>query len=1095
MARYPRIVADANGSPFQPTGRDFLVVETCIDLDGNSHPERLVADDRTLFLSNGCPGGERRWRLDEIDGFRVQPAIGSCFVQARTGGQWIDLLRRPGGSDPQLAESLARLNALSRIGRSGEGSDPPLAAKPQTAARRNDEHRPQADANSQPRRMASQLSSLLRPFRGSVLLLLALSAAAVGVEVVPPLLQGMLVDRVLTTDAAHRPSAQLLLLLLAIVMGLLLVRLAGSVVGIWKGCVSSRVGASMTADLRNALVEKLNALPLAFHDRNQVGVLMSQVAYDTETLHTLIYHMTSGLLLQSLQLTGISAVLFYLNPKLAAITLLPMPLILAGSWYFTRYLQPRQHHYWEAVGKQASALMGMLSGMRVVKAFVQEGREIRRFRQSSRRLRDSRLTVDISTSTFTAAMGMLFAVGGLAVWYVGGRNVLFGRMTLGSLMAFLAYLAMFYAPLTSIAESTAWFANFFGTSRRICDVLAVPDETETPRSAVSLERIRGRVELQGVSFGYDKSRPVLKDIELRDPSGRNDRRGGAKRLGQVDAGQPHRPALRRRRGTAPHRRRRCAANQPTGPATTDRHGPARPISLPRNHCRKHRLRQCRAAPEKILLAAKQADAHDFIMETPLAYSTQLREGGSGLSGGERQRLSIARALLFDPAILILDEATSSVDAESESAICNTIRRWTRQRTAIVISHRLSTLRGADRLLVFDQGRLIEQGTHEELVAQGGIYSTLASVQGNAAEIRRRLQAPVGGGAISSIEPAIGEDFLGSATQDSRGASTASENDNIHWLDPDAAAVKNNQQGELRLISPAETVGGVYAVRAFLAEYERQYVSLRHRNESGRSHEVGMIDRLARWPRSAQEAINRSLGRRYLLRRILEIRQIRTSENVLSLSVETDGGPAAIRLTKPGEGSQPFGPSGLLLTDAMGNCFVIPDRSAIPKMAATTADPLLWRVTTRIDPPALLLQPGGIVDGTGDARTAGSLVGAVGIPAAPRKGGRAIARASAPPDKAIGADPLSLEQLRDHARRLAHRQQPTGAASRLDCCGGSAKMPAHCRKAHRLLSRGSQQGRNVPESVVWLLDNYYLIEDEIPQPAEACLANTTRGCRG
>ena len=666
MARYPRIVADANGSPFQPTGRDFLVVETCIDLDGNSHPERLVADDRTLFLSNGCPGGERRWRLDEIDGFRVQPAIGSCFVQARTGGQWIDLLRRPGGSDPQLAESLARLNALSRIGRSGEGSDPPLAAKPQTAARRNDEHRPQADANSQPRRMASQLSSLLRPFRGSVLLLLALSAAAVGVEVVPPLLQGMLVDRVLTTDAAHRPSAQLLLLLLAIVMGLLLVRLAGSVVGIWKGCVSSRVGASMTADLRNALVEKLNALPLAFHDRNQVGVLMSQVAYDTETLHTLIYHMTSGLLLQSLQLTGISAALFYLNPKLAAITLLPMPLILAGSWYFTRYLQPRQHHYWEAVGKQASALMGMLSGMRVVKAFVQEGREIRRFRQSSRRLRDSRLTVDISTSTFTAAMGMLFAVGGLAVWYVGGRNVLFGRMTLGSLMAFLAYLAMFYAPLTSIAESTAWFANFFGTSRRICDVLAVPDETETPRSAVSLERIRGRVELQGVSFGYDKSRPVLKDVSFaihpgemigvvgRSGSGKStlvsligrlyDADAGQLRIDGVDVRQINRQDLRRQIGMVPQDpflfRGTIAENIAYG-------NPG-------------------AAPEKILLAAKHADAHDFIMETPLAYSTQLREGGSGLSGGERQRLSIARALLFDPAILILDEATSSVDAESES---------------------------------------------------------------------------------------------------------------------------------------------------------------------------------------------------------------------------------------------------------------------------------------------------------------------------------------------------------------------------------------------------------------------------------------------
>ena len=201
----------------------------------------------------------------------------------------------------------------------------------------------------------------------------------------------------------------MLLLLAAIVAGLLLVRLAAALVGIWKGRVSSRVGTSMTANLRNELVRKLNELPLSFYDKNQVGMLMSQVAYDTETLHTLVYHATSGVLLQSLQLAGISVMLVYLNPELALITLAPMPLIIAGSWYFTRCLQPRHHHYWEAVGKQAAALMGMLSGIRVVKSFVQEDREIRRFGESSRRLRDSRLSVDTSTSTFATGMGFLFA--------------------------------------------------------------------------------------------------------------------------------------------------------------------------------------------------------------------------------------------------------------------------------------------------------------------------------------------------------------------------------------------------------------------------------------------------------------------------------------------------------------------------------------------------------------------------------------------------------------------------------------------------------------------------------------------------------------
>ncbi len=565
------------------------------------------------------------------------------------------------------------------------------------------------------------------------------------------MLQARLVDHVLKPAVAGSPQGELLLLLSAIVAGLLLVRLAAALVGIWKGRVSSWVGTSMTANLRNELVRKLNELPLSFYDKNQVGMLMSQVAYDTETLHTLIYHVTSGVFLQSLQLAGISAMLVYLNPRLALVTLLPMPLIIAGSWYFTRCLQPRHHHYWEAVGKQAAALMGMLSGIRVVKSFVQEDREIRRFGESSRRLRDSRLAVDTSTSTFAAGMGFLFAVGTLAAWYLGGRDVLFGQMTLGALMAFLQYLAMFYTPLTSIAESTTWFANFFSVSRRICDLLDTPGESRRPEPPVALDRVQGRVELRDVSFGYDKSRPVLSDISFtiapgemigvvgRSGSGKSTLVSLIARLYDADHGQILIDGVDVRE-LDPRQLRRQIGMVPQEPFLF-RGAVAENIAYG----------NAQAAPEQILLAAKQADAHDFIMRMPLAYSTQLGEGGSGLSGGERQRLSIARALLFDPAILILDEATASVDAESERAICRAIRRWARRRTAIVIAHRLSTLQDADRLFVFDQGRLIEQGTQEELLSRGGLYSTLLRLQCNLNEGRLHAGPAVGADAMSGVE--------------------------------------------------------------------------------------------------------------------------------------------------------------------------------------------------------------------------------------------------------------------------------------------------------------------------------------------------------
>ena len=546
---------------------------------------------------------------------------------------------------------------------------------------------------------------------------------------------------------------QLLQLLLAIVAGLLLARLAATLVTVWKGWVSSRVGTTLTSDLRKELVAKLNELPLAFYDRNQAGVLMSQVAYDTETLHTLVYHMTSGFLMQSLQLAGIGVMLLCLNAKLALVTLLPMPLIVAGSWYFTRYLQPRHQHYWAAVGKQASALMGMLAGIRVVKAFVQEDREIRRFAASSRRLRDSRLTVDNAAVTFTAAMGLLFALGGLVVWYLGGRDVLFGSMKFGSLMAFIAFLAMFYAPLTTIAESTTWFASFYSTSRRICALLDVPSESEPAQPTVPLDRFQGSVEFQHVSFAYDRGRPVLEDVSFaiepgemvgvvgRSGSGKStlvsligrlyECNAGQIRIDGIDVRQADPRQLRRQIGMVPQEpflfRGLVAANITYGNEL--------------------------ATPEQILLAARNADSHEFIMRMPFAYETQLGEGGSGLSGGERQRLSIARALLFDPAILILDEATASVDAESERAICKAIRRWARRRTTIVIAHRLSTLQGADRLLVFDQGRLVEQGSPAELLDQGGLYSNLASIQYNLSESHRRFESAASSAAALAIAEA------------------------------------------------------------------------------------------------------------------------------------------------------------------------------------------------------------------------------------------------------------------------------------------------------------------------------------------------------
>ena len=945
-----RSIAGGEGSPSNAASEEDAVfmLDTSIDLAGNPCSERLTIDERHLMVgnlpSNRRPACRREWRWEQIEAFRVEPTVGSHFLQVQVDGRWIDVLRRPGDVACELTDLVGRLNARCREGfRATPGGEKNGTRRQHLDGRLCDSH--SEKKTSPPLRMTARLWALLRPFRGSMVLLLVLSLGAVAIDLAPPMLLGVLVDRVLQADRAQHPMGQLLQLLLAIVAALLLARLAATLVAVWKGWVSSQVGTTLTSNLRNDLVAKLNELPLAFYDRSQVGVLMSQVAYDTETLHTLVYHMTSGFLMQSLQLLGIGVMMLHYNGKLALVTLLPMPFILAGSWYFTRYLQPRHQHYWAAVGKQASSLMGMLAGIRVVKAFVQEEREIRRFGDSSRRLRDSRLTVENATVAFTAAMGLLFALGGLMVWYIGGRDVLFGSMTLGSLTAFLALLAMFYTPLTTIAESTTWFASFYSTSRRICTLLDVPSESEHPQPTVPLDRFQGGIEFQHVSFGYDRSRPVLEDISVaiepgemvgvvgRSGSGKStlvsligrlyECGAGQIRIDGIDVRQANPRELRRQIGMVPQEpflfRGSVAANITYGNG--------------------------QATPEQILLAARNADSHEFIMRMPFAYETQLGEGGSGLSGGERQRLSIARALLFDPAILILDEATASVDAESERAICQAIRRWARRRTTIVISHRLSTLQGADRLLVFDQGRLVEQGTPAKLLDQGGLYSTLASIQYNLGESRRRLESAAGGDAARGIAETAaewggGESLFQAALSNAPArdaapepvldASDANREPGIAWLDPASATIEDGDHGMLRVTRDQQRNESVQAVWAFPASEEERFISLRHRQPSGRETEVGMLQTLAAWPRQAQEAVRRSLARRYLIRRIQVIRQVRTSGTQLALWVLTDGGPAKLRLEKPGEGCQDFGAHGLLLTDPGGNYYVIPDRSALPR---------------------------------------------------------------------------------------------------------------------------------------------------------------------
>ncbi len=906
----------------------LLCTPSDIDFLGHYQVQWLAAtSERLMVLADGDPPATLlSLPLAEISEVRVHGTIGSGLLQARVGGMYVDVVRFSNRLADRFQKAARKLDRLVH----GE----PIVLHPE------DDINPRRcrqcglmlefSGDTCPRcvnkgAVLARMWTLMARYRWAVLGMVGLLVLGISLDLVGPQLTRYLVDHVLpgTAEAARALSADAakrrehILMLVQVVAILASVQVMRTIVNVINGRLGSIIGTAVTFDMRGRIVRHLQQLSVAYYDRQQVGSLVGRVAYDTEALHGFVNQLAGGFLAQILMVVGVGIVMFSLNVKLAFFTLIPAPLVITGSLIFWRYIYPMYYRFWDSSSKQAGMLNGILSGIRVVKAFSQGEREVQRFNNVSNRLQMSRRTVDKGIATFNPIMGLVFQFGGWIVWFVGGRDVIGQEMTLGTLMAFFGYLWMFYGPLNTLTQFTNWLTQFVTQAHRIFEILDTPVHIEDAKHPVHVKPMRGEIAFDNVNFGYNRNAPVLRDINLRIAAGEMvgfvGRSGSGKttvvnlisRFYDVDEGTVTIDGVDIR--SIPLDELRGQIGVVLQEPFLFRGSVWENVTYGAPH----------ATPEQVIAAAKAANAHDFIMRMAHGYDTWVGERGAGLSGGERQRISIARVLLTDPRILILDEATSSVDAESEAAIQAALAEVVKGRTTIAIAHRLSTLRSASRILVVDNGLIVESGSHEELLAQKGLYAKLVRIQGQAAmPTLDDLQAQQALASESSV-------FENAPLPDPRGHQ-------CRWLTPDLARIHLGSLKTLHVTVREERIyGGVYAVRSLPVRYPREFISLRFVDHDKREVEVGLIRNLDQWPRETQELISESLLKRYFVHIIKAIHSIETFPGYFNFDVETDRGPIQFMMRWQSDRAQDYGPSGKMLLDSEENRYLIPDINALP----------------------------------------------------------------------------------------------------------------------------------------------------------------------
>jgi len=552
--------------------------------------------------------------------------------------------------------------------------------------------------------------------------------ALVGIQLLIPWIITLLIARI-TDPGTTLANYNYVTTLTLIVLGAFVVRAGLTFV---RSYLAHVAGWGVVADVREYIYEHMQRLSLRFYEDKQVGNLMSNVINDTDLFEQFIAHAIPDVVVNLITLIGVTAVLFYLNWKLTLLSLIPIPLVFLSLQVYAKYVRPAFRKRQQVLGDLNALLNDNLSGIREIKAFTREAEEAGRVHTGIENYRKSQLSALKLMATFQPFVEFTSSLGTLVVIYFGGQLALLGTLPVASLVAFFLYLQSLYAPVQNLSAAWEAIQSSLAGADRVADLIAEPHEPQNRHGAEPVTNsVSGEIIFRDVSFAYTPGVPVLENISLNIPA-----KSVVALVGPTGVGKTTLVSLIPR-----------FYDVSDGSITVDGHDlrdytleslrkqvsiVLQDVFLFYGTVRENLMfGRPQAGEAEMVAAARAANAHEFIMEMGEGYETVIGERGVKLSGGQKQRLSIARAILKDAPILILDEATSSVDTGTEQLIQQALERLMQGRTTIIIAHRLSTVRNADQIVVLEDKSIRERGTHEQLIqVKDGLYRKLYSVQRN-----------------------------------------------------------------------------------------------------------------------------------------------------------------------------------------------------------------------------------------------------------------------------------------------------------------------------------------------------------------------------